>query len=95
MKQLKPTYPILEVIWIDAEEYGETGWNSTKDILREAKKPCPKMHSIGYCIHRDKDHVTLLSTWNKDHCSTIEKIPTGFIYNITELTAKELPDANL
>ena len=95
MKQLKPTYPILEVIWIDAEEYGETGWNSTKEILREAKKACPHMHSVGYCIHRDDDHITLLSSWNKDHCSTIEKIPTGFIYNITELTAKEQTDANL
>ena len=95
MKQSKPDYPILEVIWIDAEEYGETGWNSTKEILREAKKACPHMHSVGYCIHRDKDHITLLSTWNKDHCSTIEKIPTGFIYKITELTAKEQTDANL
>jgi hypothetical protein len=95
MKQLKPTYPILEVIWIDAEEYGETGWNSTKEILREAKKACPHMHSVGYCIHRDDDHITLLSSWNKDHCSTIEKIPTGFIHKITELTAKEQTDADL
>jgi hypothetical protein len=95
MKQLKPTYPILEVIWIDAEEYGETGWNSTKEILREAKKACPHMHSVGYCIHRDDDHITLLSSWNKDHCSTIEKIPLGFIHKITELTAKEQTDADL
>jgi len=95
MKQLKPTYPILEVIWIDAEEYGETGWNSTKEILREAKKACPHMHSVGYCIHRDDDHITLLSSWNKDHCSTIEKIPTGFIHKITKLTAKEQTDADL
>ena len=95
MKQLKPTYPILEVIWIDAEEYGETGWNSTKEILREAKKACPHMHSVGYCIHRDDDHITLLSSWNKDHCSTIEKIHTGFIHKITELTAKEQTDADL
>tara|TARA_R110000868_G_scaffold133712_1_gene345455 strand:- start:110 stop:397 length:288 start_codon:yes stop_codon:yes gene_type:complete len=95
MKHPKPNYPILEIIWIDAEEYGETGWNLTKELLNEAKKPCPRMHSLGYCIYRGEDHITLLSTWNKDHCSTIEKIPTGFIVNITELTAKEQTDADL
>ena len=29
-------FPIVEVIWIDAEEYGETGWNSTREIMQYA-----------------------------------------------------------
>jgi hypothetical protein len=95
MKQPRLDYPILEVTWIDAEEYGETGWNSTKDMLREAKKACPIMRSVGYCIYRGKDHLTILSTYNPTVCSTIEKIPMSFVLNINELVKKELPDANL
>lgn len=95
MKQPRLDYPILEVTWIDAEEYGETGWNSTKDMLREAKKACPTMRSVGYCIYRGKDHLTILSTYNPTVCSTIEKIPMSFVLNINELVKKELPDANL
>ena len=95
MNHPNPDYPIVEVVWIDAEEYGETGWNSTKDILKEAKKPCPTMHSLGYLIHRGKQHISLLSTHNPTVCSTIEKIPMSFVLEINELIKKELPDADL
>ena len=50
-------YPIVEVLWTDAEEIGDVGWNDLKEQLKSAK----------------------LS-------STLEKIPTGFIKEIRELT---------
>ena len=95
MKRVKLDFPILQVTWVDAEEIGDTGWNSTKDMLKEAKKAFPTMLSVGYCIHRDEDHITLLSTYNPTVCSTIEKIPMSFVLNINELVKKELPDADL
>jgi len=43
-RKKKPTdWPMVEVIWIDAEEYGERGWNDTDEVLEYAKKPCPTM----------------------------------------------------
>ena len=83
---MKPeSLPIVEVVWIDAEEHGEIGWNDLKAMLKRAKKPCPVMNSVGYEVHRDDDHISLLSTIGPDECSTLEKIPTGFIRSITVL----------
>jgi hypothetical protein len=41
-------YRLVEVIWVDAEEYGEVGWNDLKAMKKYAKKPCPRMRSVGY-----------------------------------------------
>ena len=89
-------FPIVEVVWIDAEEHGEIGWNDLKASLKRAKKPCPVMNSVGYEVYRDDDHIALLSTIGPDECSTLEKIPTGFIRSITVLrglTASDPPSA--
>ncbi len=77
---------LVEVIWEDAEEYGEIGWNDLKAMKRYAKKPCPVMHSVGYVLHNDKNHITLASTIGSKECSTTEKIPTSFIKSITKLS---------
>ena len=82
----KKQYDIVEVVWIDAEEFGDTGWNDMKEILRYAKKPCPDMHSVGYLVYKDGDHISLLSTIGNKECSTVEKIPVAFIKSIEILT---------
>ena len=76
-KQSLVKYDMVEVVWIDAEEHGEIGWNNLKSQLKYAKTPCPLMHSIGFEVWRDAKHIALLST--------IEKIPIGFIHSITKL----------
>jgi len=82
-------YEIVEVIWVDAEEIGETGWNNLKSQIRDAKKPCPKMKSVGYLVYQNDKHISLLSTVGKDLASTLEKIPSGFIIEINKLTKVE------
>ena len=79
-------YELVEVVWVDAEELGETGWNNLKSQLRDAKKPCPQMKSIGYLVFQNDKQISLLSTIGKDLASTLEKIPTGFIVEINKLT---------
>ena len=78
-------YPIVEVLWTDAEEIGDVGWNDLKEQLKSAKKPCPTMKSVGYVLHRGDTHISLVSTVGADLSSTLEKIPTGFIKEIREL----------
>lgn len=85
------SYPVVEVVWIDAVEEGGTGWNDITEMMREAKKPCPIMNSVGYMVYKDDDHLTLLSTIGTDECSTIEKIPTGFLRSITVLREPSPP----
>jgi hypothetical protein len=82
-------YDIVEVVWTDAEEIGDTGWNNLKSQLRDAKKPCPTMKSVGYLVHQNDKQVSLLSTIGKDLASTLEKIPVGFIIEINKLTRED------
>ena len=79
-------YKIVEVCWIDAEEQGDVGWNDLKSQLAYAKKPCPVMRSVGYLVYECEEHLSLLSTIGDKECSTLEKIPRGFIKSIIELT---------
>ncbi|MBT4530547.1 MAG: hypothetical protein HOC27_05025 [Phycisphaerae bacterium] len=85
-KRTPKEYTLAEVIWIDAEEHGDTGWNNLKEQLAYAKKPCPSMRTVGYIIHEDDDHIALLSTIGPQECSTVEKIPRAFIKSIIPLT---------
>ena len=82
----KKPYDIVLVEWIDAEEHGEVGWNNLKAQLKYAKKECPLMHSVGFEVWRDDNHIALLSTIGEKECSTIEKIPMGYIKSIKLLT---------
>jgi hypothetical protein len=78
-------YSIVEVVWVDAEEKGDVGWNEVRAQLRYAKTLPPVMHTVGYLVHQCESHVSLLSTIGQDECSTLEKIPAGFIKRITTL----------
>jgi hypothetical protein len=82
-------YEVVEVIWVDAEEIGDVGWNDLKKQLREAKKPCPTMKTVGYCVYRSDTHISLLSTMGKDNASTLEKIPMCFVVQIKNLILSE------
>mgnify|MGYP003647173436 CR=1 FL=1 len=86
-KQLE--YDVVEVIWVDAEEVGDTGWNNLKGQLRESKKPCPVMKSVGYCIYRSETHISVLSSMGKENASTLEKIPMSFVVQIKNLILSE------
>jgi len=82
-------YNIVLVEWIDAEEHGEVGWNNLKAQLKYAKKECPLMRSVGFEVWRDDNHIALLSGIGDKECSTVEKIPIGFIKSITILSPSE------
>ena len=86
---MKRKYKIVKVTWKDAEEHGDVGWNSLKEQLRYAKKPCPVMHSVGYEVYRDDDHISLLSSIGEKECSSIEKIPIAFILKVSTLQEEE------
>jgi len=81
-------YDMVEVLWIDAEEHGDIGWNNLKAQLKYAKKPCPLMRSIGFEVWRDDDHIALLSSIGDKECSSVEKIPMGFVKSVNLLTVK-------
>lgn len=81
----KRTYSIVEVIWIDAEEIGEIGWNDPSEVLADAAKECPIVHSVGYVVFESDSHISLIRSWHSEGFSTVEKIPKGFIREIRAL----------
>ena len=82
-------YPKVEVIWVDAEEQGNIGWNDLKEQSKCAKKPCPTMKNIGYEVYRDDKHISLLHSIGENECSSVEKIPMHFIKDIILLKEKD------
>lgn len=80
-----PNYPIVEVVWVDAAELGEIGWNNLEEMLEEAKKPCPLVHSIGYLVFSSESHISLVRAFYDGGCSTVEKIPKRFIEDLRYL----------
>jgi len=91
-KNAETEYKVVEVVWFDAEEKGEIGWNDKKEMIRYAKKPCPKMKTVGYLIYEGPNHYSVLSSIGPDECSTMEKIPKSFVLELNELIKKESPD---
>ncbi len=72
-------FSVVEVVWEDAEEVGDIGWNDPADLMKEAIKPCPVMRSVGYLIHQGERHISIMSTLGPSECGRLEKIPIGFI----------------
>ena len=81
----KERFPIVEVIWIDAEEVGSLGWNEPDGVIADAGKECPVVHSVGYLIFESEAHISLIRAWHLDGFSSVEKIPKGFVRSIRAL----------
>jgi len=78
-------YRLVEVIWVDAEEIGDVGWNELKATKASAKKPCPTMHTVGYVLFEGPYHISVISSVGDQECSSLNKIPTAFVKEIREL----------
>ena len=89
-KNLEPTdLPIAEVVWVDAEEVGDIGWNELDELLEKAAEPCPVMRSVGYVLHHSEEHISLISTIGPDECGSLEKIPAEFLKSVTYLKGEK------
>ena len=83
---------LVEITWVDAEEYGEVGWNCLKEIKRYAKKSCPVMKTVGYVLYESKTHISVVSSIGSEECSTVHKIPQEFIVSVREIDTEQAED---
>ena len=84
-KPVVKSFPLVEVIWVDAEEHGDVGWNCLEEMLETAKSEPKEMRTVGYILFKGDNHVSVVSTIGFTECSSLNKIPTGFIKEIREL----------
>ena len=89
-RKLEPaSLPIAEVVWIDAEEIGDVGWNDLEELQTKAEEPCPTMRSVGYVIHHSESHIALISSIGPEECGSLEKIPAEFLREVTYLRGNQ------
>ena len=89
-KNLEPTeLPIVAVVWVDAAEEGDIGWNDLDELLEKAAEPCPVMRSVGYVLHHSEEHISLISTIGPEECGSLEKIPAEFLKSVTYLKGEK------
>ena len=81
----KKELPIVRVVWVDAEEVGDIGWNCLNEQKRKAKEPCPTIITVGHVLYRGDKHISLVSTVGPDISGAVEKIPSEFIISVEEL----------
>lgn len=84
-KPVAKSFPLVEVIWVDAEEHGDVGWNCLEEMMETAKSEPKEMRTVGYILFKGDNHISLVSTVGPEECSSLNKIPTGFIKEIREL----------
>jgi hypothetical protein len=77
--------PLVEVIWVDAEEHGDVGWNCLEEMTETAKSEPKEMRTVGYVLFKGDNHISLISTVGAEECSSLNKIPTEFVREIREL----------
>ncbi len=84
-KPMVKPLPLVEVIWVDAEEHGDVGWNCLEEMMETAKSEPKEMRTVGYILFRGDNHISLISTIGVEECSSLNKIPTEFVREIREL----------
>lgn len=81
-KTIKPKYPIVWVIWDDAES--DSSWSE------EPTAPLGPTHAttMGFLVRDEKDYILVADSYFKDSkiISGTTKIPRGMIVEMTELT---------
>ncbi|KKL87533.1 hypothetical protein LCGC14_1933720 [marine sediment metagenome] len=74
-------YPIVEIIWRDAECDPE--W---KKIDKISKGNLPIVYTIGYLLHEDKEKYIVASTIGDDEATATMMIPVDWVTKISLIT---------
>lgn len=75
-------YPIVQVIWYDAESHDE--WEDISDINGRKIKP---IHTVGYLIEDHAEHITLAMNLDEtnEKISMVMVIPNFWIEELSYL----------
>lgn len=75
-------YPVVVIIWDDAETAG--GWEEIPEEIKPAIAT-----SMGFLIKESDDHVLIASSYDERHVNGRLQIPRGMIKQITYLVKNE------
>lgn len=78
----KPGYPLVEIIWDDAQATALTEW------AEEAATSTAPTTTIGYLVGKDRRTYTIASLINMNHVGHVLTIPRGCVREVRYLTEK-------
>lgn len=73
---------IFEIVWLDAEACGDSGWTDIEAGLEEAAKSPPLMRTLGYLLYSCEEFVSITDSIGPEECGMINKIPREMIKEI-------------
>ena len=75
------TPPLVEVLWLDAEDIG-VDWFGNDEINKSG--PAPSL-TVGYLVHRDDKCLKVISLVNHSHAGWGMTIPLGMVKRVNRL----------
>ena len=70
---------IVEIVWLDAEACGDSGWMDLREGIEEAAKMPPLMRTIGYVLYIGEEFISITDSIGPEECGMINKIPRQMI----------------
>jgi|TARA_R100000458_G_C8274279_1_gene249215 hypothetical protein len=78
---------IVQISWVDAETFGDTGWQDLEEANKKSKEASPLMKTIGFVLYECESHIALTDSIGEKECGHVTKIPKQMVQNIVALAA--------
>lgn len=88
-RTLSRDWPVVMVVWIDAEARGGPGWEDAEDLVEFALKPLSEVRTVGMMIHACEQFVALTESRGPDQIGVVQKIPKAWIISMELLVPSE------
>ena len=88
-RALSREWPVVMVVWIDAEAKGGPGWEDAEDLVEFAVKPLAEVRTVGMMIYACEQFVALTESRGPDQIGVVQKIPKAWIVSMELLVPSE------
>ena len=88
-RALSREWPVVQVIWVDAEARGGPGWEDAEDLVEFALRPLAEVRTVGLMIHACEQFVALTDSRGPDQVGVVQKIPRSWIISLDVMVSSE------
>lgn len=86
---LSRDWPVISVVWVDAEARGGPGWEDAEDLVEFALRPLAEVRTVGLMIHTCDQYVALTDSRGPDQVGVVQKIPRSWIVSLDVMVPAE------
>ena len=80
---------MIHIVWTDAVTSSEAGWTTKEEAMATATSSPPKMETIGFVLHENKEWISLTDSVGGDEFGQITKIPKSMIIDLKYLVKED------